>query len=639
MSNIFNLLNINASTFTDFSLQAYLVGDHQTEKVINKNISRLKKIEENRLEDSGIKVPIESIDAVISKVKLYATNNNTSLEDWSIRELRIVSYYLMKLRGNNETYNFALNLLDRGWKNMFFNGLAFYLIDCWNKLELDYRKSTCNLIQKKLSEYRENNQRYLLMKDHANFFETAGPMRVAALVSAKQMNITDAPTIIGYKSSSISQSYYSEVILRYVENHRITDLDTIEKILELHNLDRTKKLLFAYLVENEGGNADRRIQLCRFVNQKLGDISIAATWAPFAGATNEEAQRLKRAMETVNIWFAQQIIETFFEICVQDRERKHFWLNYVTQIDGFRIVGSTATKRLLESNSRIGSMFLRLFIETNSSTAQTSALVMFMKDKMLVEFSDTGCLYVYNQTHHMVKMVTRQTKHIVSTNDLKTPSMQMLIEIYEWSNYYNEEGRVYHKGNWQERLAGWIQKKIKYSNATCHVLPNKNEEDLFQATPLPEESMASYDESPNPVEMNLFAESESKIISTQKPEPNQNYIPTEDDDSNEVVYESNVSFLIRSKVIFDNLEVVANTKGFYVTTTWRQKYALLKELNNGIHPDGNIWIKKTKMNDWCEIVHFYNGSERTIGFLIKVGENIYYKTALNEHQKKKINLK
>ena len=112
MSNIFNLLNNNASTFTDFSLQACLVGDHQTEKVINKNISRLKKIEENRLEDSGIKVPIQSIDAVISKVKLYATNNNTSLEDWSIRELRIVSYYLMKLRGNNETYNFALNLLD-----------------------------------------------------------------------------------------------------------------------------------------------------------------------------------------------------------------------------------------------------------------------------------------------------------------------------------------------------------------------------------------------------------------------------------------------------------------------------------------------------------------------------------------------
>lgn len=38
---------------------------------------------------------------------------------WSIRELRIVSYYLMKLQGNEGAYRYALNLLDSNWRDLF----------------------------------------------------------------------------------------------------------------------------------------------------------------------------------------------------------------------------------------------------------------------------------------------------------------------------------------------------------------------------------------------------------------------------------------------------------------------------------------------------------------------------------------
>ena len=106
-------------------------------------------------------------------------------------------------------------------------------------------------------------------------------------------------------------------------------------------------------------------------------------------------------------------------------------------------------------------MFLKHFIETNQYSSQTAALVLFIKNKMIVEFSDTGALYVYNQNHNQVKLITSRQRSLNSTNDLKIPSMQLLIEISEWGSlYFNEEGRMTHQGHWQSRLSSWIQKMV-----------------------------------------------------------------------------------------------------------------------------------------------------------------------------------
>lgn len=295
----------------DFRLLADRVADHQTEKVVNKNMSKLKQIEERMLVDKGLDVAQQSIDEVISKVIRMAPSGNTAGENWTVRELRIVSYYLMKLRDDSVNYMYALELLNNNWKNMFFNGLAFYLLNSWHSIEPDFRTLTSQLLMRKLGEYCDSNRRYNLWKNRLNLFDSNGPTRMAAMLSAKRMNIEEAPTLLGFKSSSIKQSYYSDVIIKYIANNNISDRDSIEDIFELHNLDRTKKLVFAYLVEKEDqiGDGLRRAQLCRFANTQLGDVTLATSWAPFAGATETDIQKLKKAMQLVNMWFAQQIIE------------------------------------------------------------------------------------------------------------------------------------------------------------------------------------------------------------------------------------------------------------------------------------------------------------------------------------------
>lgn len=626
MSDVYSLLNINQGMLQDFRLLADRVADHQTEKVVNKNMSKLKQIEERMLVDKGLDVAQQSIDEVISKVIRMAPSGNTAGENWTVRELRIVSYYLMKLRDDRVNYMYALELLNNNWKNMFFNGLAFYLLNSWHSIEPDFRTLTSQLLMRKLGEYCDSNRRYNLWKNRLNLFDNNGPTRMAAMLSAKRMNIEEAPTLLGFKSSSIKQSYYSDVIIKYIANNNISDRDSIEDIFELHNLDRTKKLVFAYLVEKEDqiGDGLRRAQLCRFANTQLGDVTLATSWAPFAGATETDIQKLKKAMQLVNMWFAQQIIESFFEICVQDKERKNFWLKYVNNISAFKIIGSTATKRLLQSNSKIGSMFLRHYIETNSYSSQTSALVLFIKNKMIVEFSDTGALYVYNQTHPMVKNVTNARYGLASTNDLKIPSMDGIVEKNYWGDYsiYNEQGKLHHRGNWQIRLTAWMNHILFSSQNTSVSFMENKHDDIFKAKPLPAEDFKPLKE---------YAGNEEIDSSVTK-------INKEDATSISTINETQFSYRIASKTLDNNVRIVANAKGFYLSLG-KNHYQLIKPFAAGESPTGSIWIKKSSQNGWNEIVHNYFGSDvRSIGFIRITTDEVIYKESLSVEGKTKYKL-
>ena len=624
MSDIFSLLNINKGIFQDFPLLANRVADHQAEKMVKRNISKLKQIEERMFVDKGLDIAQKSIDEIISKVIRLAPSGDISGANWTTRELRIASYYLMKLRDKSENYLFALNLLDNNWKNMFFNGLVFYLMNSWHSIEPEYRERTCQLLVRKLKEYSESNRRYLLWKNYANLFESNGPIRMAAMIAAKKMNIADAPSLLGFKDTSIKQPYYSDVIIKYMANNHIIDREEIEQIFELHDIDRTKKLVFVYLVEQEDRSGDglRRAQLCRFANVQLGDVTLAASWAPFAGATLEEAQKLKRSMQMVNMWFAQQIIETFFEICVQDKERKDFWLNYVQFISGFKIIGSTAIKRLLQSNSQIGSMFLRHFIETNSYSSQTSALALFIKNKMIIEFSDIGALYVYDQTNSMVKTVTGARYGIASTNDLKKPSTNLLIEPNSWGGYYyHEEGRITHRGAWQDRLSGWMcQMLLSPHNTNVSLFDTKND-DVFTEKALPKENFKI-----QPVSENTLTENKSK-----KPEVDSN-------NSTSVQYETGVTYQISSKLLENNIHIVAASKGIYISID-NKRFVLIRPFSTGEYATGNIWIKKVSLQGWNEIVHNYQGSStRSVGYIRISSTHVTYKESLSVAGKTKIKI-
>ena len=267
MTDAFSLLNINRDVLKDFHLLANRVDNLQIERVINQNMRKLKSIEERLLVDEGIKVSKQSIDEILYKVVQASRKLDFNMENWTMRELRIVSYYMMKLQDDENAYEYALMILDIGWRNMFFNGLVFYLMNSWCLIKPELRKSTSRLVVKKLQQYQENNRRYLMLKNHANLFEEMGPQRLALLLASQNKDVREAPLVLGSKAVAFSQSYFSDVIVKYCDRKTI-DLDTLEEIFEAHNVARTKKLVFAEMVKRaeafleEHGLNDTIQELC-----------------------------------------------------------------------------------------------------------------------------------------------------------------------------------------------------------------------------------------------------------------------------------------------------------------------------------------------------------------------------------------
>lgn len=660
MADAYALLNINQEVLKDFHLQANRIDDHQTEKIINQNLRKLKEIEMRMFSNEGIKVNKQSIEEVLYKVLEAAHSGETNMDDWTMRELRIVSYYIMKLQNEETVYNYALVLLDKGWKNMFFNGLVFYVMNSWNLIKPELRKNTCQLITKKLQQYSDNNRKYLMLKNHANFFEEAGPIRMATLLSSKGQDVKEAPQILGNKQASFAQSYYSDVIVKYCEKVDL-DIDCLEEIFKIHTDARTKKLVFANLViqADKDGDAVKQTQISKFINRILGDVTLAATWAPFPGATTEEALKLKQAMQLVNLWFARRIIETFFEVCVQDRDRKVFWLNYVQYVSGFKIVGSTMTKRALQNDPRTSTMFLRHFIETNSNYSQTSALVLCVKNKVMVEFSDTGALYVYNQGHNQTKFLRNGVRYMNSTNDLKIPSMQLLIETFDWGgHYYNEEGRMTHQGHWQTRLRNWLRDKVLSKDNTAMSYFETKDDKTFVAQELPKEKpitkpviqktqpindVPEYLQKPSQRYQPQTHSPQVATPQTNKPVVQQNLFDrpkaaekpvslTPPPKAKQAVYETKIAFMLSSKWVFNNTcRVVCNNRGFYVNIIRGQRFVHLRSLIDGAKPIGSIWIKRPNSTGWFQIVHSVLGKELPVGYLKQGGGGLLYKQELSQN--------
>ena len=490
MENIYGLLNMNSDILANFALQGREVENNlEAERILKRAARRLKDIED-RMQSDGRKpeFSIKSVNEVIEKVKKSEKDNSV---EWSIKELRIVSYHLGRFQSDYTTFDHAVSLFESSWRDLFINGIVFFLMNSWNICKEEQREKIYQMLKYHLNNYKGGIKKYLQLKSNIDFFDQSGPVRLAALLRAKNMVIEDAPVQIGYKSSSLSMPYFSDVIIEFVRKTSLTDYDFLEDLFRSkHSLDRTKKLIFAHMIEDADNKSDGLLQsnVSRVARRVLGDINSATTWSPFAGATPEECNLLKKAKDLVTAWYARKSVEAFFDICVQDPRRRKCWLEYVQNVSDFRIVGSTSTRTKLQSDSTVAPLLRTCFIETNSRVSTTAALVLFMRDKVFVEFSDVGSLYIYNSANKVVRSI-KSKRYLDSTAELKEPSMGVAVEqVSSWSHYYADEGKITHRGEWEDRFRRWMRnklgvnpgQKLEYKSTTVKESPRPVANQTFQ---------------------------------------------------------------------------------------------------------------------------------------------------------------
>lgn len=462
MSSVYGLLNLNRDILENFALQGRLIENNVETDRILKNATRKLKAIEDRMQDDGKRPDfnLQSIEEVIEKVKRCSEGG---AEDWSTKELRLISYYMVRLRNEQKTFDYALTLLESNWKDLYINGLMFFLMNSWNICSDNLLIGVSELIKRHLVNYTGSIKRYLILKKQTDLLEKAGPTRLASLLSAKSIPLENATSILGYKLSSLSFPYFSDVIINYFKRKQEINYDEMEEMFKRHSLDRTKKLMYAYLVEKAEDSCDGNFQgaVVRSARRVLGDINLSTTWSPFTGATSEDIWLLNKAKDLVIAWGARKTVDAFFDVCVQDPRRRKCWLEYVGSIMDYRIVGSTSVRTKLQTNSEVAPLLRSCFIETNSKVSTTAALVLFIKDKVFVEFSDVGSLYIYNAKNRIIRDIKKK-RTLDSTADLKDTSIGMAIDQYSsWSYLYNDEGRITHRGEWEDRFRRWMREKME----------------------------------------------------------------------------------------------------------------------------------------------------------------------------------
>lgn len=620
MDEIYGILKLDSDLIANFALQGRLIENNiETDRILKRTVHTFKEIQEKVQPGADrLEIPQRTIDEVLDKVQADVKQGGAS--EWETRELRILSYYFQRLFKNQEAFIHAVKLIDSNWRDIFIGGLVFFLMETWNFAKPDLREMVSATLRKHLATYNGGIKRYLAFKEHADLFEPAGPSRLASLLHARNISLFEAPSLIGLRNTTFSKPYFSDVILCYLRKIAEPDMQLIRDILEKHPFQRTKKLVFANLIldAEQNNNAMRQELVAKTANSILGDLSLSSTWAPHTGATVEEIEKLDAAHHLVVGWYARKSIEAFFNVCVQDARRRVFWLKYTDYISDFRIVGSTTQRTALQSDGRVSTMLRTSFIETNSRTSSTAALVLYIDDKVFVEFSDTGSVYIYNTNRPIIKNL-KGKRFMDSTADLKSPNIGMAVEQYSEGWYgaksysFNSEGRLTHQGEWETRLRRWFDHEMQLK-------PGQRRK--FTIPTSPEPKPASIPHKTEPVASEPVRDIQPSVTNSHSLFP-------ELEKERGIVPGSRIREVVAtlaSKKVFENsCRVVANDKGFYLQLMNSNRYYYLCSNSVKLLTGASIWLTKSGYANQFNVVIDYLGGNDSIGTLSKVEKDIIFK--------------
>ncbi|MCD8385571.1 MAG: EH signature domain-containing protein [Bacteroidales bacterium] len=626
--DIYSLLDIDIASIQEFHLRANMLENRVNARAIDVTATRLRKIEDSfLLSDKPLTVPQETIEAAIKKLRSSLTSNTKKLE---ARELRILCYNVALIHEEQDLVDQLIKLVDANWRNLYFNGLVYYMFAHWVSAPMVIRNKVCQLIMKKLTGYQGSIKRYVALQNLSNLFEENGPLRMAMLVKARNISLQESPTILGYRPSAFLHSYYDEVIIQYVKLNPDLQYSDIEQMLDDHQSSRCNKLVCCDLIlaEERSNDALKQQQVALLARRMLGDLTLSTTWAPFREATPIEIEKLEKANLIVNQWYARRVIETFFEVVCHDQsDRKAFWLNYINYIDGgFRIAGSKAVRTTLQSDSRVSGLLSRIFIETSSTTLSTAALILYIRNKVIVEFSDVGCVYVYRPNDPIVAPL-KNRKSIESLSGLKNLDLGNLVSTDYYGKRLQETGYLRHAQNWQERLRYWINKKLIVPNESSRV-------DISQSIPvctIPEKTAI-----PSSSQPSLFTGRDVKTaaskdnVKTSKPKTTGR--TTKDTKKKSTSpqlsgfsFKEEYSFKKKSKTIFDgHCQLMATPKGLHLINLKTNRDKLLVQRDFADMPDVQVWVKKENLRGYQAIVCHTEKEDIPMGSIKWRNDSIFF---------------
>lgn len=425
-------------------------------RVLNGSIKKIHKTIED-LSDVGIESKGIDKDDILKRIaKDYSDGKKAEETRYNHIELKCLSYNL----GNNPELGFldyCIELLSNSWRESFLRGVLHSLMIHWTDFDDAGRQRVCDFFKKRVLE---SSSRYATsIKEYIKYLDRGGSYKLGNHTRTEKKDISEVCHVFGLSTNRISYSYFSDAIVAYYESIENDEFAQLKQILKQHNNIRTSKIVVSKMIIRYQDDKSLEKQMMDFAVEMIGDPTIESKWAPFPNATREEEKNLEIARKILLRLYAERAIDTFFKYLCTDERRRKFWKRFSKKIDNFVVYGPAESKNYIAPY--INYNFLIQHYKQVNSTKSTCGLVMYMRDFVIIEFSDTGALYVYKKGDYCYNNVFSSPNSINKIDDLKLPYLSNLVTTEGDYMYFSDEGRLIHSGHWERRMGAWIERLIK----------------------------------------------------------------------------------------------------------------------------------------------------------------------------------
>lgn len=409
------------------------------------NIARLQNVK-NLFANDPCKSSIE-IEKLINKLRIYY-ESHTPIESLNLRfrELRLISYNIP--HNDFKFCKYILSILMYKWYSTYTSGLVHCLLKYWNGYESDVK----TIIKDTLTKYINSSPYAALLP----YLSDNGAYQLGYKLYKENCKIYDCCRNFNLSSNRISYSYFTGVLKGYYETAKNIDFTELEKVLTSHNNTIADKFILSRLIVNQYSKANIPYQLFNLALSRIGDPYIDSMWAIPNSATKEETDIIKSAKRIMIQIISSKVINIFFNSLCNDNDRLEFWLKHTAEIQDFKVYGSVYSQNVILS--RLDNTIVKTKLNVVGGKSDNCALVMYIDNFVIVEFSAVGALYVYQKGTDYYNRTFN--KRIEKIDDLKQPYMPQLINSTYDYLYMNSEGKMVHSGNWRYRLGLWFQKKV-----------------------------------------------------------------------------------------------------------------------------------------------------------------------------------
>ena len=196
-----------------FTLGARTAISNAQQNTIDNATNRLRTIARHCAAAEEKQPNQSTIDAAYRKFRSGYTRLN--VEEYSSREIRALIYCIHRFENDTMVSAFA-KLLDKQWRNRFFNGLLYFLLSFWDVTEKTRLQMIIDVFQRKLSTYDGKRDKYLLLKQNARFLAPNGAellgmtLRKMDVGQTESCYIFSAPSVFfGLSTNNLDFQYYS----------------------------------------------------------------------------------------------------------------------------------------------------------------------------------------------------------------------------------------------------------------------------------------------------------------------------------------------------------------------------------------------------------------------------------------------